>query len=36
MSKAVNFGDESQIKDIQIDVDQEQKMLMSFINKIQS
>ena len=36
ISKAVNFGDEGIIQDILTDVDQEQKMLMSFINKIQS
>jgi four helix bundle protein len=36
ISKAVNFGNENLIKDILNDVDQEQKMLMSFINKIQS
>ncbi|HEX5152638.1 MAG TPA: four helix bundle protein [Parafilimonas sp.] len=36
ISKAVNFGDDNLIKDILSDIDQEQKMLMSFINKIQS
>jgi len=36
ISKAVNFGDENIIKDILNDVDQEQKMLMSFFNKIKS
>jgi len=35
ISAAVNFGNKNMIKDILDNVDQEQKMLMSFINKIQ-